>query len=96
MKIRNVAHKGLRRLIRDDDARALQPSQAAKLRRMVSFLQDMEHESELSSLPFWNPHMMGGDRKGTWSLIVTANWRLTFRIDRDDRQIVDLNFEDYH
>ncbi len=31
-----------------------------------------------------------------WSLTVTANWRLTFRIDRDAMEIVDLNYEDYH
>ncbi len=35
-----------------------------------------------------------GDRKGTWSLFVTKNWRMTFRIDRDE--IVDLDYEDYH
>ena len=40
--------------------------------------------------------MLGGDRRGTWSPVVTANWRITFRIDRDEMEIVDLNYEDYH
>ena len=35
-----------------------------------------------------------GDRKGTWSLSVTRNWRLTFGIGDDE--IIDLNLEDYH
>ena len=35
-----------------------------------------------------------GDRKGTWSLNVTRNRRLTFRIEYDE--VVDLNLEDYH
>jgi proteic killer suppression protein len=35
-----------------------------------------------------------GDRKGTWSLHVTRNWRMTFRVK--DQEIVDLNLEDYH
>lgn len=39
---------------------------------------------------------MKGDRKGTWSLSVTRNWRLTFRYDLKENEIYDLNFEDYH
>jgi proteic killer suppression protein len=35
-------------------------------------------------------------RKGTWSLFVTKNWRLTFRIDRSEIEIIDLDYEDYH
>ena len=96
MKIRNVVHKGLRRLIEDDEAVGVQPAFAPKLRRMVSFLQDMEREEELRTVPGWRAHMLGGNRRGTWSLTVTANWRLTFRVDREAVEIVDLNYEDYH
>ena len=42
MRIRNVVHKGLRRLIEDDDTSGGQAAVAAKIKRMVSFLQDME------------------------------------------------------
>ena len=34
--------------------------------------------------------------KGTWSLSVTRNRRLTFCIDTADREICDVNLEDYH
>jgi plasmid maintenance system killer protein len=37
-----------------------------------------------------------GDRKETWSLSVTRNRRLTFRIDTEDEEIYDVNLEDYH
>jgi toxin HigB-1 len=37
-----------------------------------------------------------GDRKGTWSLSVTGNRRLTFRIDSAKREIYDIDLEDYH
>ena len=40
--------------------------------------------------------MLTGNRKGVWSLSVTKNWRITFRIDGQDIEIIDLNFEDYH
>lgn len=68
MKIRNVVHKGLRRLIEQDDASLLQPAVVEKIRRMVSFLQDMEKEDELHKVPAWKAHLLTGGRKGTWSL----------------------------
>jgi len=37
-----------------------------------------------------------GDRKGTWSLMVTRNWRIMFRIDPAEEEIFDLDYEDYH
>jgi proteic killer suppression protein len=37
-----------------------------------------------------------GDRKGAWSLSVTGNLRLTFRIDTIEREIREVNLEDYH
>lgn len=94
MLIRNVVHGGLKRLIEADDARGVQPAVASKLRRMVAFLQDIEKESELHSVPTWKPHLMKGNRAGIWSLYVTRNWRLTFRVVAGE--IVDLDYEDYH
>ena len=96
MRIRNIVHKGLRRFVENDDAGGLQPAVVEKLRRIVSFLQDMEREDELRTVPGWKAHQLTGDRKGTWSLFVTRNWRLTFRIDADDIEIIDLDYEDYH
>lgn len=96
MKIRNVVHKGLRRLVEDDDVSGLQAAVVPKLRRVVSFLQDMECEDELRTVPSWKAHQLTGDRKGTWSLFVTKNWRITFRIDQAEIEIIDLDYEDYH
>jgi toxin HigB-1 len=101
MKIRNVIHKGLRRFIENDDASGLQPAVVIKVQRIVSFLQDMEREEELRTVPSWKAHMLTGDRKGQFllefgSLLVTKNWRMTFRIDRQDIEIIDLDYEDYH
>ncbi len=69
---------------------------AAKIGRMVSFLQDMTREDELRTVAAWKAHLLSGDRKGVWSLFVSRNWRLTFRIDRDEIEIIDLDYEDYH
>ena len=96
MRIRNILHKGLRRFVEADDTSGLQFAVVEKLRRIISFLQDMEREDELRAVPSWKAHQLTGDRKGTWSLFVTKNWRLTFRIDKDEVEIIDLDYEDYH
>jgi len=47
-------------------------------------------------VPSWKAHQLIGDRKGTWSLFVTRNWRITFTIDQAEIEIIDLDCEDYH
>jgi len=63
---------------------------------MLAFLDDMGGTEELGGLPVWNAHVLTGDRKGTWSLSVTANRRLTFWVNTAEREICDVNLEDYH
>jgi proteic killer suppression protein len=82
MKIRNVIHRGLRRFIERDDASGLSGSVVEKVRNIVTFLQEMEDPREIQDISSWKVHQLTGDRKGTWSLTVTRNWRMTFRIDR--------------
>ena len=96
MKIRNVAHRGLRRFIQHNDASGLAPSVVEKVRNILTFLQEMEDAQELRDMPSWNAHQLTGDRKGSWSLTVTRNWRITFRIDQAEGEILDLDYEDYH
>ena len=79
-----------------DSVKGVPPEAADKLRKMLAFLENMDDTEELFTLPSWKAHLMTGDRKGTWSLMVTRNWRLTFRIDEAEQDIRELNFEDYH
>ena len=96
MVIRGFAHKGLKRLYEEDNAKGVPADSADKLRKMLGFLESMNDEDELYMLPTWKAHKLTGDRKGTWSLSVTGNLRLTFRIDYMESQICDANLEDYH
>ena len=96
MKIRNFAHKGLKRLYVEDVAKGVPADTVDKLRKMLAFLDDMQDPEELRSLPAWKAHTLTGDRKGTWSLSVTRNRRLTFRVDAAEREVCDVNLEDYH
>jgi proteic killer suppression protein len=65
-----------------------------KLRKMLAFLDAIATEEEVRDIPTWKAHKLTGNRRGTWSLHVTRNWRLTFEID--DKDIADVDFEDYH
>jgi proteic killer suppression protein len=96
VKIRSFAHKGLKKLYAEDNARRVPPHSADKLRKMLAFLEDMEDPDELRSLPTWKAHTLTGDRRGTWSLSVTGNLRLTFRINAAEEEICDVDLEDYH
>jgi toxin HigB-1 len=96
VKIRNFLHKGLRRLYLEDSVKAVPPAALDKLRKMLAYLDSMEDPEELRALASWKAHMLTSDRKGTWSLSVTRNYRLTFRFDMAEGEICDVNLEDYH
>ena len=94
MKVRSLAHKGLRRLYEENSSKGLSADTVNKLRKMLAFLDAMQNPEELRALPLWKAHILTGNRKGTWSLHVTRNRRLTFRIEEDE--IIDMDLEDYH
>jgi proteic killer suppression protein len=46
------------------------------------------------ALPGLDLHPLKGDRRGTWAVSVSGNWRITFRFSGPDTE--DMNYEDYH
>jgi proteic killer suppression protein len=46
------------------------------------------------ALPGLSLHPLKGDRKGTWAVKVSGNWRVTFIFVGKDANAVD--YEDYH
>jgi proteic killer suppression protein len=96
VKIRNFLHKPLKRLHAENNARGLPSETIDKLRKMLAYLEVMDSADELKLIPGWRAHVLTGDRKGTWSLMVTRNWRMTFTIDNETKEISDVNYEDYH
>ncbi len=46
------------------------------------------------NIPGFKFHQLSGDRKGTYAVTVTGNWRITFRFDGEDA--IDVDLEDYH
>jgi toxin HigB-1 len=94
MKVRSVRHKGLKRLIEDDDERGIRPDLVNRVRRILTALLSAQGIEGMAGPPGWRIHQLTGDRTGTWSISVSGNWRITFKIE--DETVTDLNLEDYH
>ena len=60
---------------------------------LISNLDQAEIADDMD-LPGLRLHELSGSRKGTWSVTVNGNWRITFRFNGRDAEIV--NYEDYH
>lgn len=95
MEIGSIRHKALRRFVETGKPKGLDANVAERLRKMIAYLAAIEAIDELHVPPNWGAHELTGDRKGIWSLTVTKNWRMTFRIN-DEGAIADLDLEDYH
>ena len=94
MAIASFAHKGLRRLHENDDARGVRPDLAKKLRRVLFALENAESIEDMDKFPGWRLHRLKGDRANYWSISVSGNWRLIFRFDQGVASGLDL--VDYH
>lgn len=94
MRIVGFRHKDIERLWARGEARGVARPYEAKLRAMLTALEEAENLAELETIPGWRLHPLKGDRKGIWSLTVSRNYRLTFRIERTT--VSEIDFEDYH
>jgi len=61
---------------------------------MLTALEEAENITELGTISGWRLHPLKGDRKGVWSLTVTRNYRLTFKVEGST--VSEIDFEDYH
>ena len=92
MQIRNVVHAGLRKFISDDDAAGLAPAVATRVRRIVSFLQDMDGGDEIRTVPGWNTLSPAERALEMLSVPVMERHRLIFRVDEGQAEIIDLDW----
>jgi len=94
MRIRSVQHRGLKRFIEEDHTRELRPDLVGRIRRVITALVLAPTAQNILGPPGWRIHQLTGDRAGTWSISVSGNWRITFRVEADE--ITELDLEDYH
>jgi proteic killer suppression protein len=96
MQLVRFRHKGLRQLHQGGSAKDVPSAMADKLRKLLFALETAETLEQLRRFPGWKLHPLKGDRKGSWSLTVTGNWRLIFSYDEETNTASDIDLIDYH
>lgn len=93
MEIESIRHRALRKLIEKGSVKGL--IETERIIDMIAFIVSASGFDELAIPPNFGFHPLTGDRKGTYAMTVTKNWRLTFTM-ADESSIADLDLEDYH
>lgn len=93
MQIESINHKALRKFAETGKAKGV--IEPERVRNMLAFIDAAATVEELATPPNFGFHELKGDRKGTYALTVTRNWRMTFT-QVDDATIANLSLEDYH
>ena len=85
--------KGLARFFGNGSKSGIQTNHAERLRLILALLSAATAPGDMG-LPGLGLHPLKGDRKGTWAVKVSGNWRVTFTFVGKDADQVD--YEDYH
>jgi len=91
--IETFKHRALKRLYERGSNRGLPADQVSKIKRILHQLSVATKLADMR-VPGWKLHGLKGDRKGTWAVWVTGNYRITFKFE--DGNALDVNYEDYH
>lgn len=91
--IKSFKHKGLKRFFDTGSTSGIQAAHSAKIEDRLKFLDTAQTIKDLNK-PGYRLHELIGERKGTWSICVSGNWRITFEFTNGNVEI--LNYEDYH
>jgi len=92
--IKSFRHKGLEMFYLTGSKSGIQPHHATKLRVQLTALNAAESAEDLRAASSWRLHQLSGELAGYWSLTVNGNWRMIFRFDENDIELVD--YLDYH
>ena len=91
--IETIKHKGLRGLHEKNDRSGIRRDMVDKVQKILTALEAADRPEDMN-LPQFRLHPLTGDRRGTYSVTVKANWRVTFGFH--DGAAYDVNLEDYH
>jgi proteic killer suppression protein len=91
--IQKFKHKGLKRLFETGLSSGVNSQHAIRIRKVLALLETADAIEDMD-LPGLGLHALRGDRKGTWAVTVSGNWRITFRLQNGEAFEVD--YEDYH
>ena len=101
--IKSFRHKGLDELFHKGKTKLINKSFYKKLRFQLNFLDSLDpgQVDKIMQAP-WIPHRLcgknskGQDIEGHFSFKVTGNWRMVFKYDDLNGDVVLVDFIDYH
>ncbi len=91
--IKTFAHKGLERFFLTGSKQGITAQHAPRASRLLDRLEAAVEAADMN-LPGYRFHELTGKRKGTYSVTVSGNWRITFAFRQGNAY--DVNLEDYH
>ena len=91
--IKSFRHKGLKALYTTGNARGVRADHVARLRRLLNLLDVAIAPGDMDR-PGNRLHPLKGELAGYWSVSVSGNWRVIYRFDGNDVELVD--YLDYH
>jgi len=77
----------------DGDPSRVNAALRERLENVLSVLDAAAEPADLD-LPGYRLHRLKGELKGLWSVTVSGNWRVTFRIENGN--VLDVDLTDYH
>jgi proteic killer suppression protein len=91
--IRLFKHKGLEHFFVNGSRKGIQPKHAARLRIQLAVLNNAKSAADVA-VTTWRLHALTGKLVGHFSIAVDENWRLTFKFNSGDVELLD--YQDYH
>jgi proteic killer suppression protein len=91
--IKSFRHKGLKKFFDTGSMAGIMPAHAKRIRLILAYLDVATKPGDLN-VDGWALHPLQGDLKEFWSVKVNGNWRITFRFNGLDIEVVD--YQDYH
>lgn len=91
--IKSFKHKGLEQFFKTGSTAGIQRKHSAKLRLQLTALNNAIKPEDMNA-PNWRLHRLKGSLKNHWSISVNGNWRLTFKFNGSNAEVVD--YQDYH
>ena len=99
MEIVSVLDRRIKKLVKNPavtTVKGLSRADARKIIEMIAVIRVMTHPLQLLAVPSWRAHELSPGRPTYWSLWVTPNFRLVFKVDIEEQEVHFLNYEDYH
>lgn len=91
--IKSFKHKELKNFFCKNDVSGINPQQLIRIQDILTIL-NISTKIQQINYPGLKLHKLKGDLKDNWSIMVSGNYRITFKFE--DENVYDVDYVDYH